>query len=204
MKRKELLIIMLAVLVTGIAVWVATGQFMSSGKVTASIGKAAVGGSFSLTNHLGERVTEKTFAGKYMLVYFGYTFCPDVCPTELQIITEALEMLGDEAEKVTPIFITIDPERDGVAEIKAYVAVFNKRLVGLTGTAQEIKAAAKAYKVYFNSSNSEDKENYLMDHSSITFLMDRKGQYAAHFSYGSEAGKMAEKIRAVIKADENP
>ena len=160
--------------------------------------KAAVGGAFSLTNHLGQRVTEKDFAGKYMLVYFGYTFCPDVCPTELQIITEALELMGDAAAEVTPIFITIDPARDTVEAVKSYVEVFNKRLIGLTGTEEEIKQAAKAYKVYYNAAKDGDPVNYTMDHSSITFLMDRKGAYAAHFAYNSKPEDMAERISRII------
>ena len=198
MKRKELMIILLAVVVMGAAVWVMTEQFMPGAKVTRSAGKAAVGGPFTLTNHLGERVTEKTFAGKYMLVYFGYTFCPDVCPTELQIIAEAMEMLGDEAKKVTPVFITVDPARDNVEVMKDYVAVFDKRLVGLTGTPEEVKKAAKAYKVFYQNAKGDDPENYLVDHSSITFLMDRKGQYAAHFAYNSKPEKMADRIRKIL------
>ena len=201
MKRKELLIILLAVVVMGAAVWVMTDQLMPGSKASRSAGKAAVGGPFALTNHLGERVTEKTFAGKYMLVYFGYTFCPDVCPTELQIISEAMELLGDDADKVTPVFITVDPERDKVEVMKDYVAVFDKRLVGLTGTPEEIKNTAKAYKVFYQAAKGEDPVNYLMDHSSITFLMDRNGQYAAHFSYNSKPEKMAERIRAILADD---
>ncbi|HEY7687169.1 MAG TPA: SCO family protein, partial [Dongiaceae bacterium] len=109
-------------------------------------GKALVGGPFTLTDQNGKRVTDQDFRGKYMLVFFGYTYCPDVCPTELQVMTAALDKLGAKADRVTPIFITIDPQRDTAEQVGTYVRNFGPRMVGLTGTQAETDAAAKAYR----------------------------------------------------------
>src|SRR3712207_4659015 len=107
--------------------------------------KALIGGPFALVDQDGQRVTEQTFRGKYTLVVFGYIYCPDICPAELQTIANALEALGPKADQVTPVFITIDPERDTVEQVAGYVKNFHPRFVGLTGTPQEIKEAARAY-----------------------------------------------------------
>lgn len=157
-------------------------------------GKALVGGPFSLQDHTGRRVTEKDFAGRFMLVYFGYTFCPDICPAELQVMSAAIERLGAKGEKVTPVFVTVDPERDTVAQMASYVSNFHERLVGLTGTPEEIRAAAKAYRVFYAKSKDDTTTDYLMDHSSIVYLMSTKGEYLAHFAYGTGVDKMAQGI----------
>lgn len=157
-------------------------------------GKALIGGPFTLTDHTGKRVTEKDFAGGHTLVYFGYTYCPDICPAELQVMSAALDALGDKAEKVTPVFVTIDPERDTVEQMKSYVENFHPRLVGLTGSSEDIKKAAKAYRVFYAKAKSDSATEYLMDHSSIVYLMSPKGEYLTHFSYGTAPDKMAEGI----------
>jgi protein SCO1/2 len=113
-----------------------------------SVGQALVGGPFTLTDHNGKRVTDKDFRGKFMVVFFGFTNCPDVCPTALQVMAAALDKLGANAERVTPVFISIDPEHDKPAQLASYVASFHPRLVGLTGSQAEIDAVAKAYRVY--------------------------------------------------------
>lgn len=157
-------------------------------------GKALIGGPFSLINQDGKRVTEKDFQGTFTLVFFGYTYCPDICPGELQIISAALDQLGDKANTVTPVFITIDPERDTVEQMKSYVENFHPRLVGLTGSREDIRAAAKAYRVYYARVKSESASDYLMDHSSVVYLMSPQGEYLAHFAYGTSADDMAEGI----------
>ena len=156
------------------------------------IGEALVGGSFNLTDQTGRRVTDKDFHGKFMLVYFGYTYCPDVCPTELQVMMAALDSMGPKAERITPIFITIDPARDTVETMKSYVENFGPRLVGLTGTAEEIAAAAKAYRVYYAKAGDASSPDYLMDHSSIIYLMGPDGKFIKHFTYTTDAVKLAE------------
>ena len=157
-------------------------------------GVAAIGGPFTLTDHTGAKRTDQNFRGQHMLIYFGYTFCPDVCPTALQVMTNAMDRMDKDAEaRITPVFITIDPERDTVKQLASYVANFHPRLVGLTGTAEEIANAARAYRVYFAKSKETggDVKDYLIDHSSIVFLMDPNGRYITHFTHAIQPEKMA-------------
>jgi len=158
-------------------------------------GKALIGGPFSLTDHTGKPVTQDDFKGKLMLVFFGYTYCPDICPAELQVMSAALDALGADAEKVTPVFITVDPARDTVEQMASYVASFHPRLVGLTGSEEAVKEAAKAYRVYYAKAGDANSPDYLVDHSAIVYLMGRDGNYLTHFSYGTSAEKMAAGIR---------
>jgi cytochrome oxidase Cu insertion factor (SCO1/SenC/PrrC family) len=157
-----------------------------------------IGGPFALTDQDGRARTDADFRGKLMLVYFGYSFCPDVCPTALQIMSVALDQLGKDADKVTPIFITVDPARDTPAHLKDYVANFGKRFVGLTGPEAEIAKVARAYRIYYAKAKGEGAakpDEYLMDHSSIVFLMGRDGQYLAHFTHNTPSEQMARGIR---------
>ena len=154
-------------------------------------GTALIGGPFRLTDHNGRKVTEKDFLGRYMLVVFGYTYCPDVCPTELQVMTRAIESMGPAGERITPVFISIDPGRDTPAALKSYVENFGSELIGLTGTADEIAAAAKAYRVYYAKAGKIQSTDYLMDHSSIIYLMDPQGRFLKHFTYTTDATALA-------------
>lgn len=164
-----------------------------------SFGKAAVGGPFTLTDHTGRRVTDQDFRGKYMLVYFGFTFCPDVCPSGLQVIAAALDQLGPKAEQVTPIFITVDPERDTPEQLAEYVPSFHPRLVGLTGTPEEVQAVAKAYRVYYRKVKDEKSTaEYTVDHTSIIYLMSPEGEFVAHFTHATPASTMADKLAKVL------
>ncbi len=158
--------------------------------------QVTIGGPFSLTDHEGRSVTEKTYAGQYLLVFFGYTFCPDVCPTTLTTLSDALDILGDAGNNVTPLFISVDPERDTTEHLKTYVSYFHPRIVALTGTDAQIKAVAKAYRVYYAKAKAppEDQDDYLVDHSSITYLMGPDGQFIEHFSHGVEAEEIAERL----------
>ena len=158
----------------------------------AEAGAVTIGGPFALTDQHGERRTEKDFEGQFKLIYFGFTHCPDVCPTELQAMTAALESLGSAAERVTPIFITIDPERDTVEQMRAYAAHFHPRLVALTGTEAEIAAVAKAYRIYYARVEDESASDYMMDHSSIIYLMGPDGRFLTHFGGGTPPEQMAE------------
>ncbi|HUE45091.1 MAG TPA: SCO family protein, partial [Aestuariivirgaceae bacterium] len=130
-------------------------------------GIADVGGPFTLTAHTGERVSDDAFRGKFMLVAFGFTHCPDVCPAELQVMTAALDSMGQAADRVQPLFITIDPERDTAEHLADYMAHFHPRLIGLTGSADEIAAVADAYHVWYEKVQQGDSD-YVMDHTSIT------------------------------------
>ena len=149
---------------------------------------AAIGGPFTLTNGAGRTVTDKTFLGKYMLVYFGYTFCPDVCPTTLNDVGQALDKLGARADQVHPLFITVDPARDTPAVVKQYAAAFSPRLVGLTGTPDQIASVAHEYRVYYAAHKTgPNPGDYTMDHSSILYVMNPAGQFVG-----------------IIQADESP
>lgn len=162
-------------------------------------GKALVGGPFELVNHNNKSVTDKTFRGKYMLVFFGYTYCPDVCPSELQVMSAAIDGLEAKSNEVVPIFITIDPERDTPQQMAEYVSHFHKNFVGLTGSPDAISNVARAYRVFYaKSKDSGSDEDYLMDHSSIVYLMDRNGDYKTHFSFGTSPEKMTQKIKSII------
>lgn len=153
------------------------------------------GGAFTLESSSGQTVTNRDFRGKYMLVYFGYTYCPDVCPTTLNAVAEALDELGPRAEKLVPIFITDDPQRDTPAAMKRYTAAFSPALVGLTGTPDEIVRVAKEYRVYYAKHITGPGPNdYSMDHSSIIYLMGPDGEFIAPISAEASPQEMADKI----------
>ena len=165
------------------------------GQPVQSSGAALIGGPFSLVGADGKPVTDRDFRGRYMLIFFGFTHCPDICPAELQVIAQALEQLGDKAKTVVPIFITLDPERDTPQAMANYVKSFGPNFVGLTGSPEAIEAAAKAYRVaYSKVENKDSTGDYSVDHSALAYLMDPEGRYETHFSYGLSADQMAEKL----------
>ena len=194
-RYQAVLIAVTALVLAGIVAFVLYGNNRPGGS-----GTALVGGPFTLVDQDGETRTEKDFAGSYMLIYFGYTFCPDVCPTALQVMSHAMDRVKPEiAEKVTPVFITIDPARDTVAQLKSYVGNFHPRLVGLTGTPEQIARAAKAYRVYYGRARGDESSTeYLMDHSSVVFLMGPDGAYLTHFTHQTPPDKMAEALTAYV------
>ncbi|NQU58922.1 MAG: SCO family protein [Rhodospirillales bacterium] len=164
-----------------------------------NVGTPKIGGPFNLVNQDGKSVSEADFLDRYMLIYFGYTYCPDVCPTALSAMGNALDILGPKADKITPIFITIDPERDDVNALKMYVSYFHPRLVGLTGSVEQIKVAAKAYKAFFaKSGDGYSDGDYTMDHSSITYLMGPDGKFVTHFGHGVDAEAIAKKLADLL------
>ena len=165
---------------------------------TSSVGVPTIGGPFKLVNHKGKTVTEAGYSGQYLLVFFGYTYCPDVCPTELQVIGGAMDLLGDAGAKVRPLMVTIDPERDTVAAMADYMSNFHPSITGLTGSPEQVKATAKAYRVYFVKNPPDDEGDYFMDHSSFVYLMGPDGKYLHHFSPMTKPEDMAAKVRAVI------
>jgi cytochrome oxidase Cu insertion factor (SCO1/SenC/PrrC family) len=158
-------------------------------------GEEPVGGPFELIDHTGARRTDADYHGKLALIYFGYTYCPDVCPTDLQAMTSALDLLGHAAPIVQPLFITIDPERDTPEHLASYVALFHPRLVGLTGEANAIRRAARAYKVHYAKVVLPDSSDYAIDHSAFIYLVDAQGQYLGFFPPGTSP----ERIAAIIQ-----
>jgi cytochrome oxidase Cu insertion factor (SCO1/SenC/PrrC family) len=171
------------------------GFISSAGREGQSSGIARIGGPFALTDQNSQPRSKKDFAGRLMLIYFGYSYCPDACPTALQVMSSALQALGPKASDVQPIFITIDPARDNPAHLKDYVENFFPGMVGLTGSEDAVKKAADAYRVYYRKATDGDSTEYLMDHSSIVFLMGRDGNYLTHFTHQTPPAKMADVIR---------
>jgi len=191
----------LALIVASVAAFVvvaAVGLVALYGGGSGSSGIAKIGGPFALTDQDGRARTDADFRGSLMMVYFGYTYCPDACPTALLAMSQALDMLGAAADKVVPIFVTVDPERDTVEQLKLYAQNFHPRTVMLTGSPEQVAAAAKAYRVYYaraKASADEKPDQYLMDHTSIVYLMDRDGRYITHFTHATQADKIAETLR---------
>lgn len=193
------------IVLAAVAVVVAAtaGRYMMMGdgdNTQGQVMRVNIGGPFTLTDHTGKRVTEKDYAGKYMLVYFGYTYCPDVCPTSLSIVADALDQLSaDELAKVVPIFVSVDTDRDTVEVMASYVPNFHPNMVGLTGSAEEVKSAARTYKAYYAKVNEDDPDgNYTMDHSSTTYLMGPDGMYVAHFNHGTDSAIMAARLKEIL------
>jgi protein SCO1/2 len=141
---------------------------------------AAIGGDFALTGSTGETVRWDDFAGKYRVVYFGYAFCPDICPTDMQRVAQGLKALKasdpDKAGKIVPIFITIDPERDTQQVVGEFAAAFSPDIIGLTGTPQQIAATAKDFKVFYQKGEAVEGGGYLVDHSNVTYLFGPEGE----------------------------
>jgi protein SCO1/2 len=160
----------------------------------------ALGGPFTLVDHTGRTVTEGDFAGRSMLVYFGFTYCPDVCPTELGTIAAALDAMGPAAERVTPVFVSIDPERDTPAALADYVSRFHPRMVGLTGSTEQVAQAARAYRVYYAKVRPRDSTDYLMDHSSFIYLVGPDGRVRSLFRPETSPEAIAAAVTAQLRA----
>ena len=161
----------------------------------------AIGGPFKLQTSRGDIVTERDFRGKWLLIYFGYTHCPDICPTTLAEVVQTIDRLGAAGAGVQPLFITIDPERDTPEVMDAYVKALDARILGLTGTPADIAAAAKGYKVHYAKVQSQDnKQDYAMEHSSFVYLIGPDGGYVTLFTPGAGQApdKMAPKLRELI------
>ena len=156
---------------------------------------AAIGGPFSLVNQAGERVTRDSYAGKYLLMFFGFTYCPDICPTELARITRVMELLpADVAARVQPLFVSVDPERDTPAVLKDYLSAFDSRIHGLTGTQAEVDAITKAYRIYAAKVPGQGGADYVVDHSALVYLMRPDGGFATFFRTTDDAGVIAAKV----------
>jgi protein SCO1/2 len=161
--------------------------------------RSMIGGPFTLTSGDGVTVTDKDFRGKYMLIYFGYTFCPDICPTSLNTVAEALDRLGAKAERVLPLFITIDPKRDTPDAVKQYAQAFGPRMVGLTGSQAQVDIVAKAYRVYYREHRTGPGPNdYTMDHSSILYLVGPDGNFVAPIRAEQPPEDIAAALRRLV------
>ena len=158
------------------------------------------GGPFSLVDHDGVARTERDFAGRFLLVYFGYATCPDICPTGLSAIAAALEALGPSGDRVQPIFISVDPKRDTPERLKAFVAGFHPRLIGLTGNESAVRAAARAYRVHRAKVAVPDAaDGYLVSHGSLTYLMDPNGRFVTLFPHDTDADVTAKTLAKYVR-----
>ncbi|MGB0570848.1 MAG: SCO family protein [Alphaproteobacteria bacterium] len=198
MNRKlPMIVVTLVVAVFALGAWLnlRVAETLESAPVGGMVVNVNIGGPFDLIDHTGARMSDEALRGKYALIYFGYTFCPDVCPTELGEIAVALDELGEAGEQVTPVMITIDPERDTPEILAEYVPLFHDRLIGLTGTDAEIKDVAEKYRVFYRRFEDPSFTYYLMDHTSFVYLVDPKGAVASMFRYGTPPEEMAGAIR---------
>ena len=164
-------------------------------------GKPRIGGPFELTDHDGKRVTQDDFKGKYLLLYFGFTRCPDICPEELDKMALVLKEVNKEAEIIKPVFITCDPARDSPADLKKYLREFDPSILGLTGSYEDIKAVCKAFRVYFSTPREvKEGEDYLVDHSIFFYLMDPEYNFVDAFGRNYTAEQAARRMKEYIGA----
>lgn len=165
-----------------------------------SSGIPDIGGDYSLVNHNGKVVSRDAYLGKYVLIFFGYTFCPDICPTTLNTFSRVIDLLGQNAEKVKPVFVSIDPIRDSPEHLKSYLKHFHKNFDGLTGSIEQIEQVKKVFRIYAMKSeqDSADNKDYLMDHSSVSYLLGPDGKFITFFRYGADVDTIVSKIRELI------
>lgn len=169
-------------------------------QTTGQTGVADVGGPFSLIDQDGVRRTDKDFLGRYMLVFFGFTYCPDVCPTTLAILSAALNEIGPEAENIVPVLITVDPARDTPEALKPYLSSFGPNFVGLTGTAEEIAAVANAYHAYYEIVENEGGD-YTLNHSTAIYLMGPDGKFVTNYTLNMGLDAIAADLRNLPLTD---
>ncbi|HUO93451.1 MAG TPA: SCO family protein [Rhizomicrobium sp.] len=169
--------------------------------LTPAGGPAAIGGPFALTDQNGHPFTDRNLRGRWVLLYFGYTYCPDVCPTTLALMEAALTKLGPDAARVVPVFVTIDPARDTPAVMKTYVAQFGPRFIGLTGSPAAIAAIAHSYRVYY-ARHPLKGGGYSMDHSSVIYLLDPEGRFVKAYDDESGANAIAGDLKNEIASQQ--
>jgi protein SCO1/2 len=198
LRNKEALIpyLLLVAALAGGLLWHESESVPGLGR-TVVTGQAQVGGPFRLTDQNGKSVSDQDFRGRAMLIYFGYSFCPDVCPTTLQVMADAIGKLGDKAGRITPVFITIDPERDTPKVLKEYMSAFGPNFVGLTGSAAEIKKVEKEYRVYAEKKPLKGG-NYGMDHSSVLYLMGPDGKLVTYYDEAISPDNLAKELKQKI------
>ena len=198
-KTKEALIpyLLLVAAMAGGLIWHESENVPGLGRTVTS-GVIQVGGPFQLTDQDGKPRASADFRGRYQLIYFGYSFCPDVCPTTLGVMSAALDKMGVDAKRIVPIFITIDPERDSPAVLKKYMAAFGPEFVGLTGSPANIAGVEKAYRVYAKKQPLDGKNGYGMDHSSVIYLMGPDGRLVSFYDELISPDALAKDLKAKI------
>jgi len=165
-------------------------------------GTATVGGPFTLSDQHGKRRSLSDFSGKLVLLYFGYTFCPDVCPTDLLAIARLMVLMGPDAHKLQPVFVTLDPARDSATLLREYVAAFDARIVALRGSEAETRRIATLYKTYYEKVRRAGFKTYVIDHTAFIYLIDREGRYVAFFPPGTTPERMRVMVREALAQSE--
>jgi protein SCO1/2 len=165
-------------------------------------GTGPIGGPFQLTDQKGRAAGPTQWRGKLVLMYFGYTSCPDACPTDLSGIAAAIAALGAEGDRIQPVFVTLDPLRDTPTLLAAYVRNFNPRFVALGGTEQEVRRVASSYKVFYEKVARPGSDDYMIDHTSFTYVLDAAGHYVGYFPPGTSGERIAEQLRALLSASD--
>jgi protein SCO1/2 len=197
--KLRILLVSLAMIAAGGIGWLLSDWMLAEkGTHQATPSRAAIGGPFALTDGDGKTWTDKDFRGKLMVIYFGFAYCPDVCPTSLGAVGAAMDMLGPAADGIAPIFITVDPERDNGQDLKHYAAAFHPRMIGLGGSADAIAAAARTFRVYFKKTVLADGSPYLMDHSSIIYVMGKDGVFLTHFNHMATPEEIAAGLKKLL------
>jgi protein SCO1/2 len=199
-RRRLLLALTPLLLVGGIASYVSLRLAPGSVETTVAAGRqveaaGTIGGPFELIDHRGRPVTEATFRGRLMLIFFGYTSCPDICPTSLADLSQALDLLGEAARQVAFLFVTVDPARDTQEQLAHYVSLFHPQLIGLTGSPTQCERAARAFRVYHRRRPGGDPADDMIHHSSFAYLLGRDGRLLAAFAYGTPPERIAAAIR---------
>jgi protein SCO1/2 len=197
MAFKRSLILPLAVFLAGLSVLIVTMILLLQPQQQQNAGRVPIGGPFRLTSHEGKPFTDNELKGKPFAVFFGFTHCPEVCPTTLYDLTQDLESLGSDSDKMRVAFITVDPAQDTPELMKTYLSSFDPRIVGLTGTDEEIAAVAKAYKIYYRKVPTDS--GYTMDHSATIFLMDSKGDFYGTSNFQETSEIRRSKLKQLIK-----
>jgi protein SCO1/2 len=197
MARTSHIVLVLSAFVAGLVIFLgvlfyATGQFGGSGP-----GPSAIGGSFTLIGQDGKPITAQDLKGKPLLVFFGYTHCPDICPTTLFELSEVLHAMGKDADRLNALFITVDPDRDTAAVMKDYLSSFDPHLRGATGTQQQIDVVEKEYRVYAKKVPTKNGD-YSMDHSAVVYLMDKEGRFVAPFNLKRRPAEAANALRKYL------
>ncbi len=193
-------LVFLLLVVTSVMLFVTRNRISDVSQMVESQGegKALIGGSFTLTNQDGVVVSDKDYRGKLMLVFFGFTSCPDICPVTAATYAKVLALLGDKAKDIAPLFITVDPETDTPAVLKQFLGNIDPRIIGLTGTQAQTEQIASEYKAFFSKTVNSDGEDTI-DHSGFIYLMDKNGAYVQHFPYDATAQDIVAAITNLLK-----
>ncbi len=214
MRRSRTIVLAAAVVVAAMAAGLgmrliltgdAPGNFPGQSGFVGLPDEVKIGGPFSLVDHRGRAVTDQDFRGQFMLMFFGYTFCPDICPTELQTVGDAIDRMGPAGRKVVPVFVSVDPERDTVDVLNEYVPNFHPRMVGLTGTKEQVASVAKAYRVFYAKTPAPGGKvegadaDYLMSHSSFIYLVGPDGRLRMLLRGRQEAKEIARLVMSAMK-----